>query len=57
LDIDVEPETDVVISTVLFEPVDVSLLSSVVVGVEVMTDLPVQTATFSRKSHESMLGS
>jgi hypothetical protein len=48
LDIDVDPETEVVISTVLFEPVDVSLLSSVVVGVEVMTDLPVQTATFSR---------
>jgi len=47
LDIDVDPET-VLISMVLFEPVDVSLLNSVVVGVEVMTDLPVQTATFSR---------
>jgi len=47
LDIDVDPET-VLISMMLFEPVDVSLLNSVVVGVEVMTDLPVQTATFSR---------
>jgi hypothetical protein len=47
LDIDVDPET-VVISMVLFEPVTVSLLNTVVVGVEVITDLPVQTATFSR---------